>query len=214
MIILWAAGLTLIFTCLYRKNDRVPTGLTNMLEAVVVFIRDEISIGCLGQEDGRKMAPLFCTFFFFILGLNILGLVPLFATATANVNVTAALAVITFLFMVFGAIYKNGFMGFLKCFVPSGVPTPILFLIVPVEFFGLFIKTAALAIRLFANMLGGHIVVVALLGLVGVFGVVALPSIFLALFISLLEVLVVFLQTYIFTLLSALFIGQMYHPEH
>ena len=160
------------------------------------------------------MTPLFCTFFFFILGMNLMGMIPLFATATANVNVTFGLAFVTLCFMVFGAIYKNGFVGFLKAFIPSGVPAPILILLFPIEFLGLFIKAFALTIRLFANMLAGHIVILSLLGLVILMGLGALPAVALAVFIDLLEVLVVFLQAYIFTLLSAMFIGQMYHPEH
>ena len=143
-----------------------------------------------------------------------MGLVPLFSSATANVNVTGALAAITLCFMVFGSIYKNGIAGFFKVFIPSGVPVPILIILTPIEFLGLLIKSFALMIRLFANMLAGHIAILALLGLVVVLGLAGLPMIVLALFISLVEVFVVFLQAYIFTLLSAIFIGQMYHPEH
>jgi F-type H+-transporting ATPase subunit a len=165
-------------------------------------------------RDTRKMTPLFCTFFFFILTLNLMGIIPIFATATANVNVTAALAMITFCFMFFGAIYRNGFKGFIKSFMPSGIPWPILILLTPLEFLGVFIRTFALTVRLFANMLAGHMVILALLGLVGVLGFVALPTVLLAIFISLLEIFVAFLQAYIFTLLSSIFIGQAYHPEH
>ena len=161
------------------------------------------------------MTPLLFTFFFFILGLNLLGLIPFFAAATSNVNVTGGLALVTLSFMIFGAIYKNGLIGFLKAFIPSGVPPVIAVLLFPIEFAGLFIKAFALMIRLFANMLAGHIVILAILGLVVLIGVAALPpALFLAVFISLLEVFVVFLQAYIFTLLSAMFIGQVYHPAH
>ena len=214
MLVLCAIFLIVLFGVLYNKKERVPTGLTNALEAFVIFIRDDIAIANLGEKDGKAMAPLFCTFFFFILGLNLMGLIPLFAAATANVNVTAALALVTLVCMVGGAIYKNGLIGFLKALAPSGVPAPLLLLLFPIEFLGLFIKTLALTIRLFANMLAGHIVIFALLGLVVMLGVWALPAVGLAIFISLLEVLVVFLQAYIFTLLSAMFIGQMYHPSH
>ena len=219
MIVLWSIILIFLFCFLYKKNERVPRGITNFLEMFIVFIRDEISIASLGKDDGRKMTPLLCTFFFFILGLNLLGLIPLFATATANINVTGALALITLSVMVFGAIYKNGFLQFLKSFVPSGVPFPILIILVPIEFLSLFIKAFALMIRLFATMLSGHLVILSILGLVGVLGVgflglIALPSIVLAVFVSLIEVFIAFLQAYIFTLLSALFIGQLYHPQH
>ncbi|MFA5060057.1 MAG: F0F1 ATP synthase subunit A [Candidatus Omnitrophota bacterium] len=214
MLFFCAAFLIVLFVFCFNKKDRVPHGMTNLLEAFVVFIRDDIAVNCLGEKDGRKMTPLFCTFFFFILGLNLMGLIPLFSTATANVNVTAALALVTLSFMIFGAIYKNGFMGFVKALVPSGVPAPILIILVPIEVLGLFIKTFALTIRLFANMLAGHIVIFALLGLVVLLGFAALPAVVLALFIYVVEILVCFLQAYIFTLLSAMFIGQMYHPAH
>lgn len=214
MLFLAALFLIILFVGLYNKKNPVPRGITNFLEILILFIRDEIAITCLGKKDGEKMTPLFCTFFFFILTLNIMGLIPLFSTATANVNVTAALALITLAFMILGAIVKNGPVGFLKAFIPSGVPAPVLILLVPIEFAGLFIKAFALTIRLFANLLAGHIVIFSILGLIVLLGYVALPVILLALFIYLLEILVAFLQAYIFTFLSAMFIGQMYHPEH
>lgn len=215
LMVLVGAGIILfVFCVLYNKNQKVPTGLTNLLECIIIFIRDEIAIGSLGKEDGRRMAPMFCTFFFFILSLNLMGLIPIFSSATANVNVTAALASITFVFMVFGAIYKNGLKGFLKAVIPSGIPLPILFILVPLEIFGLLIKTFALMIRLFANMLGGHITIAVLIGLVVLLGYFALPMLALALFIYLMEVLIAFIQAYVFTLLSAMFIAQTYHPEH
>ncbi len=208
------AFLVIVLVCGLRSRSAVPSGFGNFLEVFVIFIRDEIATACVGEEDGKKMTPLFCTFFFFVLALNIMGLIPLFSTATANVNVTGALALVTLSFMILGAIYKNGVGGFCKALIPSGVPAPILLILVPIEFLGLFIKAFALMIRLFANMLAGHIVILALLGLVVTLGLVALPAVLLALFISLLEVLVAVLQAYIFTLLSAMFIGQTYHPQH
>ena len=214
MLILCSAFLIFLFCVVYNKKARVPSGVTNLLEIFVLFIRDQVAVACLGEEDGKKMTPLFCTFFFFILFLNLMGLIPLFSTATANINVTAALALITFCFMILGAIWKNGFFGFVKALIPSGIPAPVLVILVPIEVLGLFIKAFALTIRLFANMLAGHIAIFSLLGLIVLLGYVALPAIFLALFISLLETFVAFLQAYIFTFLSAMFIGQLYHPHH
>lgn len=214
MLLIGSALLILFVGVLCRKNDPVPRRWTSIIEVFALFVRNNLCIPNLGEEDGRRMAPLFCTFFFFILTLNLMGLVPLFAAATANVNVTASLALITLGFMIFGAIYRNGVMGFVQTFVPHGVPWPVLILLVPIEFLGIFIKAFALTIRLFANMLAGHIVIFSLLGMVYIFGLYGLPSIFLALGIYLLEVFVAFLQAYIFTLLSAMFIGQMYHPAH
>src|SRR3989338_5808888 len=129
MLILCAAFLFFIFGFVYKKDARVPTGLTNFLETLILFIRNQVVIPSLGEKDGIKMTPLFCTFFFFILSLNLMGLVPLFASATANVNVTGALALITLSFMIFGAIYKNGVGGFFKAIVPSGVPMGVLIIL-------------------------------------------------------------------------------------
>src|SRR3989338_839545 len=215
MLIICSLFLIVLFCRIYDRKQRVPTGMTNLLEALVLFIRDQIAVKNLGEEDGRRMTPLFCTFFFFILGLNLMGMVPVFATGRANPNITGALAAVTLFFMIFGAIYKNGWTGFWKAIIPYGVPAPVLVLLVPVELIGLLIKSFALMIRLFANMLAGHIVIFSLLGLIVLLGITAVvPAIVLSLFIGLLEILVSFLQAYIFTLLSATFIGQMYKPEH
>lgn len=214
MLLIAAAFLFLLFGVWYRKDTMVPPRLTNALEVLILFIRDEVAVNALGARDGRRLAPLFFSFFFFILTLNLMGLIPLFAGATGNINVTAGLALCTFCFMVFGAIHANGIKGFLHAFIPPGVPWPILIILVPIEMLGLLIKTTALTIRLFANMMAGSIVLYALIGLIVMFGLVALPSLLLALFIFLLKVLVAFLQAYIFTMLSAIFIGQTLHPEH
>lgn len=215
LMLLFGAFLVILTFCfIYRKNDRVPRGFTNLLESLIIFIRDDIAIGCLGEEEGPRFTPYLCSLFFFILILNVLGLIPIFAPATSNINITGALASVTFIFMVFGAIRKNGFKGFLKTFVPSGMPLPILFIVVPLEFMGLFIKSFALMIRLFANMLGGHIAIASLLGLIIVLGIYTLPILLLAVFIYMLEILVVFIQAYVFTFLSAIFIAQTFHPEH
>ena len=166
MMVLAAFVILLVFGLLYRKQDRVPHGFTNLLEVLVVFIRDQISINYLGEADGRRMAPLFCSFFFFILTMNLMGLVPCFAAATSNLSVTAALALVTFVFMVGGGIYRTGLKGFIKGFIPPGVPVFALIVLLPVEIVSLFIKTGALMIRLFANELAGHLVILSLLGLV------------------------------------------------
>ena len=216
-LMLVIAGLLLLFIfgvlCRY-KAGRAPRGWTNAMEVLVKFVRDDICIANLGEKDGRKMAPLFLSFFFFIAMCNLMGLCPLFSTATGNINVTFGLATVTFFFMVFGAIYVNGPIKFIKSFAPSGVPWPLLILLMPLEMIGLVIKCAALTIRLFANMLAGHIVVFSLIGLIVAFGLAALPALAMAVAISLMEIFIAFLQAYVFTLLSAMFIGHMYHPSH
>ena len=214
MVVFAALLLITVLGLACRRMGAVPHGLLNVLEAFVKYIRDEIAIPFLGEHDGPRMTPLFCTFFFFILIMNLIGLVPCFQAATANVNVTGSLAVITFAFMVFGAMFRHGPIGFIKGFAPPGVPLVLLLILVLIEIIGLFIKALALMIRLFANMLSGHIVIFSLVGLIVMFGYVALPALVMAVGIYILEVFVSFLQAYIFTLLSAAFIGQRYHPEH
>lgn len=208
-----------VFVCwayckLYNHRARVPRGWTNLMESVVVFVRDEISVPYLGKEDGKKYAWLFLSQFTIILTLNLMGLIPLFSTATASLSVTGALAFTTFLGMVGWAVQRHGWIGFFKNFIPHGVPTPVLFLLIPIEIMGLFIKTMVLSIRLFANMLAGHIVLFAMIGMAVIYGAAGLPAIGLGLFVFFLEILVAFLQTYIFVMLSAIFVGQMLHPEH
>ncbi|MCB9771785.1 MAG: F0F1 ATP synthase subunit A [Candidatus Omnitrophica bacterium] len=215
MILFGTGGLLLLFGAGYRYEQKVPSGITNALEAIVLFIRDKIAIPNLGQDDGRKFTPFLCTLFFFILILNLLSMIPLFSTATGNINVTTSLALIIFSFMTFGAIQRKGILAFFKSFLIPGIAWPMQLIIVLLEILGLFTRTFALTIRLFANMLAGHMVVLAFLGLVALFGWAILPvSIGLAVFILLLEVLVVFLQAYIFTLLAAIFIGQAYSTHH
>ena len=114
MLIICALILIIAFCGFYRHQDRVPSGLTNLLEAFVQFVRDGIAVPSLGQEEGPRLTPLLCTFFFFILGLNLLGQIPLFTTATANISVTAPLALITFYFMTADTVRKNGIKGFFK----------------------------------------------------------------------------------------------------
>jgi len=215
LMLIIAGGLLLyLFKFVYRHDQEVPTGATNLLESLVLFIRDDIAINFLGEEDGRRMAPLFCSFFFFILVLNLIGLIPIFASATGNINVTAALATISFGFMTVGAMVKNGPVAFFQAFIPHGVPWPVLIILVPIEMAGVLIKTVALMIRLFANMMAGHVVISALIGLVVAYGLAALPAVGLAMGIYVVKLFVAFLQAYIFTLLSAMFIGQIYYPAH
>lgn len=214
MLLIGTAILLLVFCVFYDKKQRVPRGFTNFLELLVVFIRDEIAIKNLGEKEGRRMTPFLCNIFFFILVLNLMGLVPLFTAATANPNVTGALAFLILCFMVLGTILKNGFQGFLKAFIPSGVPWPVLIILLPVEVFGVLTKTFALMIRLFANMLAGHIMISCLLGMVLLLGLLGSPAMILVVGIGVFEVFVAFLQAYIFAMLSAVFIGRMYHPDH
>ena len=218
VLMMWIVSLILILTfgLLFRKQKLVPTGFAAILESVVLFIRDEIAIPNVGHKDGKRITPLLSTMFFFILSCNLIGLIPLFSTATGNITVTASLAVITFFTTQVMGMVNNGVFGYFKSLVPHGIPFPLLFILVPIEIFGLFTKPFALAMRLFANMIAGHTVIYALIGLIIAIGsvLVAPFAVGFAIFINFLELLVAFIQAYIFTMLSSLFIGMAMHPQH
>lgn len=218
VVMLWVASLILmlVFWLSFRKRKAVPTGTAAVLESLVLFVRDEIAIPNMGEKNGKKQTPFLATIFFFILTLNLMGLVPLFTTATGNISVTAALAVMTFLLTQLHGMKENGVGGYFKSLVPSGVPLLLLPILIPIEILGMFTKPFALAVRLFANMTAGHTVIFGLLGLIIILGTVFVSpvSVGFALFINTLEILIAFIQAYIFTVLSALFIGMAMHPEH
>jgi F-type H+-transporting ATPase subunit a len=206
-----------------RKPGSVPTGFAAAIEAVVEFIRNEIAIPNMGERLGLLFTPYLCSAFFFILTCNLLGLVPYAATATGNISVTAALASLTFIFTQAMGIKANGLGGYLK-HLTGGVHPLMWIIMVPVEFLGLFTKPFALCIRLYANMTAGHVIILSLICLIFIFGEggenpvagygIAPVSVAFSIFVNLLEILVAFLQAYIFTLLSALFIGLASHSEH
>ena len=220
MILLASAIMILLFIVLYKKRDplEAPTGITNFLEILVLFVRNEIVIRFLGEKDGRKYAPIFLTLFFMLFFLNYLSLLPGLSTATANLSVTLAFSAITLSGMLLGGLFYHGPLGFFKIFMPPGIPIfffPITLFIVLIEMLGLIIKPFALTVRLFANMLAGHLVLFSILGLILLSAsMTGLLYSLLALFIYMLELLVAFIQAYIFTMLSALFVGSMLHPSH
>ena len=204
-----------IATIAARRHRPAPTGLANFFEAYVVFVRDSIAIANLGEEEGRRMTSFFCSLFLFILTLNILGLVPFCSCATGNVGVTGGMAALFLILAVGIAVLRRGLFGFLASFVPHGAPWPLLPLLVPIEIISLLIRAFALMIRLFANMLAGHIIIFAMLGLIVMFGALAfLPVMAVAVALMLFEVFIAIFQAYIFTLLSAVFIGLMLNTEH
>jgi F-type H+-transporting ATPase subunit a len=221
---LGAAAVVILIAQLARRSYRaggVPTGLGAAVEALVVFVRDDIAEKNIGH-DGRRFTPLLLSFFFFILVAALLGLMPFSATSTGNIAVTLALATVSFFAQQWAGISKFGFVHHFVGLVPPGMPAWLLPIMIPVEILGLFSKPFALMIRLFANMLAGHMVITALLLLIPlmaritpVAGFLMMPvSIGLSLFIMILEVLVAFIQAYIFTLLTSIFIGMYAHPAH
>ncbi len=205
----------LVFPLMARKYKKslVPSGLQNMFETLIVFVKDDIAKPTIGKGY-QTFVPYLLTAFFFILFANFLGLVPYTAAITSNISITATLAVFSFLVTQYGGIKHNGFFGYFKGLIPHGLPAPLLIIMIPIEFIGLFTKPFALAIRLFANMLAGKIVVYALIGLIFATVYMIPLSIFMTVAILLLKVLVSFLQAYIFTMLSGLFIGMAVHQEH
>lgn len=205
----------------YRRGvgrETAPRGLfQNLFETMIVFVRDEIAKPTVGDRY-KRVLPYLLTVFFFILTCNLLGLIPFGATATSNLMITAVLAIFTFVITQFNGSKDHWH----HIFWPPGVPVPLKFILIPIEILGLFTKPFALAIRLFANMTAGHLVILSLLGLIfafaNIFGAaggygVSPISVGFALFIYLLELLVAFIQAYVFTMLSALFIG-MAAAEH
>jgi F-type H+-transporting ATPase subunit a len=193
-----------------RRNAAV-----GLAEGFAVFIRDEIVLPNMG-EHGRRYVPYFLSVFFFILFCNLLGLVPFGSTATGNIAVTAALALTTFAMINLSGMREQGVGRYIKNLVPHGLPAWLLPLMFPIEVLGLFTKSFALCIRLFANMIAGHIVILAFMALIFLFGsvLVAPVSVAAAIGMTMLELFVAFLQAYIFTLLSAIFIGGAVHPAH
>ncbi|MCK9409453.1 MAG: F0F1 ATP synthase subunit A [Bacteriovoracaceae bacterium] len=208
---MWLASavLILVLSWVARKNlkNRVPKGFGNLVEVFVVFVRDEIVLPNMGK-GGLKYLPYLLTNFFFILVMNLLGLIPYGASATGNVSVTAGLAIIAFIMIQLSAIRAQGF-GHYLAHLTGGVHWALWPIMIPIEVLGLFTKPFALCIRLFANMTGGHIVILALIGLIFVFKSLAVApvSVTFALGIYMLELFVAFLQAYIFTMLTSLFMG-------
>jgi F-type H+-transporting ATPase subunit a len=219
VVFMWIAAV-LVFITFYvvakrYKTSLVPKRLTNFFEVLIVFVRDEIAEPTLGKAY-QTFLPFLLTLFFFILFGNFLGLIPYSSTYTSNIAVTATLAIISFLMIQLGGIKQNGFFGYFRGLVPHGIPVMLLPLMVLVEILGLFTKPFALAIRLFANMIAGHIVILALIGLIFFMGTIFIApvSVAFAIFIYLLEILVALIQAYIFTMLTSLFIGMAVYQEH
>jgi F-type H+-transporting ATPase subunit a len=218
VVMIWIASLFLIlaFRFSFSKRKLVPTGFGAILEMLVLFIRDEVAIANLGEKNGKKFTPLLGTFFFFILTCNLMGLIPVFTTPTGNINLTASLAIVTFVTGQLFGIKENGLIKHIQALVPGGIPIYLLPLMFVIEIMGLLAKHFALIVRLFANMIAGHIVFFAFLGLIIIFKSIWISplSISFGVFVDLLEMLVSFIQAYVFTILSALFIGMAVHPDH
>lgn len=245
------AVVTLSVRRFLRQDRPIPTGLMNVIEAMVEFVRDSIVLPNVGKKWVNTWTPLLLTFFVFIFCANAIGLVPVFevlglvdhfvlhtgeqsfvkqllhggTTATANFNVTAALALITFSAIIIAGSRAHGFVQHWINLVPHGLAWPLYILLIPIEIMGMLVRPFALTMRLAANMTGGHIAILAILSFVFLFaemfgraiagvGVGVAVSVPLASMISMLEIIVVLVQAYVFTLLSAVFIGMAIHVHH
>lgn len=199
-----------------RAGREAPRGMANALEVLVVFVRDDIAIGNMGEKWGRRFTPFLLTLFFFILTCNLLGLVPGGFTATSNLNVTGTLAIISFFTFVVTGMYALGPVGYVKHMVPHGTPLLIAPVVVLLEIISMLVRPVALMIRLGANMTAGHIVILIILGFIFLFQSVAVSavSVPLAVAITLLELIVALIQAYVFTLLTALYVGMLVADEH
>jgi F-type H+-transporting ATPase subunit a len=198
----------------YKKNGAVaPKGVAKFIEPLIVFVRDDIAKANIDHHKYKKFVPYLLTIFFFIWINNMMGLIPVLGSnLTGNIAVTLVLAVMTLLMTVF-----SGNKNYWKhIFATPGVPIPLLLIMVPIEIVGIFTKPFALMVRLFANITAGHIIILALVSIIflnksATWGLLSVP---MALFISVLEILVAFLQAYLFAMLSALFIGAAVEEAH
>lgn len=234
VVFLFVAALLTIVTMFFaarqarllEQGESAPKGLLNGVEAFYLYLRDEVAMANIGH-GGERFVPLVITLFFFILYANLLGLVPGGATATSNIMVTGALAIVSLIVIEVAGMKALGFRGYMGTifFIPKGLH-PImagvmLIIMTPVELIGKLAKPFALAVRLFANMTAGHFVLLALLGLIITYGsfsqlggfVAITGPIALALFVMFLEIFVAFLQAYIFAMLTAVFIGLIRHAH-
>jgi F-type H+-transporting ATPase subunit a len=209
-----------------RAWEATPKGFAGAVEAMVLFVRNDIAIANIGHEEGARYAPLIMTLFFFILYSNLLGLFPWGASPTGNLAVTAALAIVVFLTVEIGGMFKLGAGGYLRTIFPKipgmgGVGGTVMSVaMAPIEVISKLVKPFALAVRLFGNMTAGHFVILSLFGIIFLFGhlegwnwMIGLITALLVLAIMMLELFVAFLQAYVFALLSSVFIGLMQHQH-
>ena len=207
MVLLTLVLILTAFVVAARRPSLKPKKLAIALEMVILFVRDDIVYPIMGAKRGEKWLPFFFSLFIFILVMNIIGLIPALKTATGNLSVTSALALMILVMIFVVGIIRLGLGKFFINFYPAGSPVPIGLFVALLEFFGTFIKGLVLSLRLFANMMAGHMAILAFLTLMFVlspaFGLVSVPF---AVFIYALEVLVGLIQALVFCLLSCIFI--------
>ena len=222
LLVMWivSAALVVVLSLAARGSKGGGLVLRTGVETIVLYIRDHL-LHPIFHDATDTYLPYFLTLFFFILSCNLAGLIPQSSAVTGNISVTFALACCTFMLIHFAGVKEQGPLEYVKHIVPGGLPWWLVPMIFVIEIGGLFAKCIALCIRLFANIIAGHIVSLAFLSLIFIFAQmspyiglgVAPAAVGLALFVYLLDVLVALLQAYIFTFLTALFVGGAVHPH-
>ena len=216
-ILVW---IMLVIAKRYKRGEGVtsaPKGVQNLIEPVITFVRDEVAKPNLGTKY-EKYLPYLLTVFFFILINNIFGLIPGSANVTGNIAVTVVLGLISFVVILFSS--NKHYWGHI--INPPGMPLGVKFILIPVEILSVFIKPFALIIRLFANMVAGHIIIICLISLIFIFAGLnvyagwgtSIFSIGFTVFIYFIEILVAFIQAFIFSMLTAVFVGQAFEGGH
>lgn len=209
----------LAYVAVQRRYGYAKGGFFNALEALLVYVRNDIAIPAIGKKDADRFIPLLWTLFFFILVGNLLGMLPWLGSPTGALGTTTALALCVFITVHAWGIKENGFGHYLESFVPP-VPNWVKPILVPIEILSHLLRPLILAFRLFVNMLAGHTVLFVFIGFVAVAGpgllgaVVTGGSVLANVILSFLELLVAFIQAYVFTFLTALYIGGALHPHH
>jgi F-type H+-transporting ATPase subunit a len=226
VLTLWIASalVFLTMTLAGRMGKLVPKGLQNMMESLVSFAKNTLVVEIMG-EDGLVWFPFIATLFFFILFCDLLGLVPKMFTPTSNINVTATLAVIVFICSQGAGILKHGIGGYCSTFVPKGMPGGIAGLVLKgfmiiIEIISMFARPFSLAVRLFANMTAGHLVIMVFISMIFMFQgtlikvFITPTSVVMAVVMMAFEIFVSVLQAFIFAILASIYISLAVHPEH
>ncbi|MDI6716478.1 MAG: F0F1 ATP synthase subunit A [Actinomycetota bacterium] len=216
VFIMWLSAFLSFMLIFYAGRGRglVASGLRNAMEALFQFVKFDIVDTNLGHE-GQKWLPFIGGLFFFILFNNLLGLIPAGFSPGSNINVTASLAILVLFAILIAGMKKQGVIGYWLHLAPGGLPKWIYIILYPIEVISLLAKPFSLAVRLFANLLAGHIVIFALLAMIILFGIYVAPlSLAFGVIMYAFEIFVAFIQAYIFAILSSVYIGASIHPEH
>lgn len=217
VVAMWVAAALLVGLLIlaFGRSRSGPSRLASFFEVIILYVRDDIVYSVMG-ERGRPFVPFILTVFLFILFCNLVGLIPYSATPTGNISVTAGLAIVSFIATQAAGISRHGFGGYLKSLVPTGVPLPVKLILVPIEIVSLVARPFALCIRLFANMISGHVAILVLLGLIIMLGnVAAAPiSVLFAAGLYVFEIGIAFIQAFVFSLLTTMFISLADSSSH